>query len=378
VSAPFFNLWMVPIGLTLLFLTGVGPLIAWRKATPSNLRFQFTNPLIAFAVTMVACLAFGLHTRAVDADIGLTPPDPSSTGPLVLAVKRRPARVRHREQEVRPVICFALCAFVVTAIVQEFARGVAIRKRNTGQSGLSALIGMILRGKRRYGGYLVHVGIVFMFFGFAGSAYQKEETAKLAPGQSAKIGDYTVRFDKLAHEEDRQKEMVTGELTALVGGKVIDKLRPAKWFFHKHENEPTTEVAIRRAPAEDLYVTLGNYDLAEGTATLKLVVNPVVDWIWFGFMLIAIATGVVMLPETVMERWTARAAATAAAGGRAPGAVGLVLLLALGAGGALLLAPQPAAAQMAGGSTEAPNPSGPTRTGWCATSSASAAPAATT
>jgi cytochrome c-type biogenesis protein CcmF len=359
VSAPFFNLWMVPIGLTLLFLTGVGPLIAWRKATPSNLRFQFTNPLIAFAVTMVACLAFGLHTRAVDADIGLTPPDPSSTGPLVLAVNVVLRAFAIVSKKYGPVICFALCAFVVTAIVQEFARGVAIRKRNTGQSGLSALIGMILRGKRRYGGYLVHVGIVFMFFGFAGSAYQKEETAKLAPGQSAKIGDYTVRFDKLAHEEDRQKEMVTGELTALVGGKVIDKLRPAKWFFHKHENEPTTEVAIRRAPAEDLYVTLGNYDLAEGTATLKLVVNPVVDWIWFGFMLIAIATGVVMLPETVMERWTARAAATAAAGGRAPGAVGLVLLLALGAGGAVVLAPSAAAAQMQGGSAEAPNPVGP-------------------
>ena len=97
-----------------------------------------------------------------------------------------------------------------------------------------------------------------------------------------------MRFDKLAHEEDRQKEMVTGELTALVDGKEIDRPRPAKWFFHNHESEPTTEVAIKRAPAEDLYITLGNYDLAEGTATLKLVVNPVVDWIWFGFMLLAI------------------------------------------------------------------------------------------
>jgi cytochrome c-type biogenesis protein CcmF len=360
VSAPFFNLWMVPIGLTLLFLTGVGPLIAWRKATPSNLRFQFTNPLIAFVVTLIACFAFGLHTRPVDADIGLSPPgDAASTGPLVLAVNYLLRGFAIASKKYGPVICFALCGFVVTAITQEFARGVAIRRRNTGQSGMSALIGMILRGKRRYGGYLVHVGIVFMFLGFAGSAYQKEETAKLGPGQSAKIGDYTVRFDKLAHEEDRQKEMVTGELTALVGGKEIDKLRPAKWFFHKHENEPTTEVAIRRAPAEDLYVTLGNYDLSEGTATLKLVVNPVVDWIWFGFMLIAIATGIVMLPEAVMERWTAKAAATAAVAGRAPGAVGLALLLALGSGGAVMLAPSTAAAQMQAGSGEAPNPVGP-------------------
>ena len=124
-----------------------------------------------------------------------------------------------------------------------------------------------------------------------------------------------MRFDKLAHEEDRQKEMVTGELTALVGGKEYDRPRPAKWFFHNHENEPTTEVAIKRAPAEDLYITLGNYDLAEGTATLKLVVNPVVNWIWFGFMLLALATGIVLLPDSVLERLTAGAAvpATAAA-----------------------------------------------------------------
>jgi cytochrome c-type biogenesis protein CcmH/NrfF len=153
--------------------------------------------------------------------------------------------------------------------------------------------------------------------------------------------------------------MVTGELTALVGGKVIDHLRPAKWFFHKHENEPTTEVAIRRAPAEDLYVTLGNYDLAEGTATLKLVVNPVVDWIWFGFMLLALATGIVMLPDAVLERWTAKAAATAAAGARAAGTAGIALVLALGAGGAVMLAPRAAAAQMQGGTAEAPNPVGP-------------------
>ena len=167
-----------------------------------------------------------------------------------------------------------------------------------------------------------------------------------------------MRFDKLAHEEDRQKEMVTGELTALVGGKEYDRPRPAKWFFHNHESEPTTEVAIKRAPAEDLYITLGNYDLAEGTATLKLVVNPVVNWIWFGFMLLALATGIVLVPDSVLERMTAGAAVPAAAAARSAGAASIALWLALGAGGALLLAPQPAAAQMASASAEPPEPVG--------------------
>jgi cytochrome c-type biogenesis protein CcmF len=248
---------------------------------------------------------------------------------------------------------------VVASIAQEFWRGIAIRRRNTGQSVGSAFIGMVLRGKRRYGGYLVHIGIMLMFVGFAGSAYQKEKTAKLAPGQTVQLEGFTVRFDKLAHEEDRQKEMVTGELTAFAGGKEIDRPRPAKWFFHNHESEPTTEVAIKRGPAEDLYVTLGGYDLAEGTATLKIVINPVVDWIWFGFMLLAIATGIVLVPDSVLERLTVGATATAGAAARAgAGAAGIALMLAVGAGGTVLLSSPPAAAQMQGGREEAPEPNG--------------------
>jgi len=360
VSAPFFNLWMVPIGLTLLFLTGVGPLMAWRKATPSNLRFQFTVPLITMAVVVIACFAFGLHKRTVDADIGLTPPSGATAlAPLVLAMNYLLRGFALISKKYGPILCFGMCGFVLASIAQEFWRGIAIRKRNTGQGAASAFIGMVLRGKRRYGGYLVHLGIMLMFIGFAGSAYQKEKTAKMAPGDTVSFEGYTVRFDKLAHEEDRQKEMVTGELTALVNGKEIDRPRPAKWFFHNHENEPTTEVAIKRGPAEDLYITLGNYDLAEGTATLKLVRNPVVDWIWFGFMLLAIATGIVLVPDSVLERLTAGATATAGAAARsAAGAAGIALWLALGAGAVVMATSRPAAAQMAGGALEPPEPSG--------------------
>jgi cytochrome c-type biogenesis protein CcmF len=323
VGPPFFNKWMVPIGLVLLFLTGIGPLIAWRKATPSHLRYQFAWPTTAAVATLALCLWAGLG---------------ESWG---------------------SVICFSFCAFTGATIVQEFARGVAIRKKNTGQDALSALMGMVLRGKRRYGGYLVHVGIVLMFIGFAGTAYQKESEVRLAPGGEAHIGRYTVRFDRLAHEEDRQKEMVTGEVTALVDGKVIDHLRPARWFFHGHEGESTTEVGIRRSPAEDLYVTLGNWDLAEGIGTLKLVVNPLVDWVWFGFMLLAIGTGIALMPDAVLERLTARATAPAS---RSPGIASIALWLAVGLAAAVGVgAPRAAHAQemATGPAPEAPSPVGP-------------------
>src|SRR6185312_5691165 len=285
----------------------------------SHLRYQFFWPVLAASVTIAVALACGLGE--------------SPAG----------------------VICFGFCAFTTATITQEFARGVSVRKRNTGQDEVSSLMGMVIRGKRRYGGYIVHVGIVLMFIGFAGTAYKKEMDVKLVPGAEAKIGKYTVHFNRLAHEEDRQKEMVTGEVTAFKDGKMIDQMRPAKWFFHNHESEPTTEVAIRRGPTEDLYITLGNYDLAEGNVTLKLVVNPVVDWIWFGFMLLAIGTGIALLPDALLERLTAGVTVPA---GRAAGTAGMVLLLALGAGSGVLLQARPAAAQMEQASGEAPEPVG--------------------
>jgi cytochrome c-type biogenesis protein CcmF len=325
VGPPFFNKWMVPIGLVLLFLTGVGPGIAWRRATVSHLRYQFGFPLLALALTLGACFAAGLQSSWA------------------------------------AVVCFGFCAFTTATIVQEFWRGIAIRKKNTGSDALSALLGMVLRGKRRYGGYIVHVGIVLMFIGFAGTAYQKEAELRMEPGRDEVVGRYRVHFDRLAHEEDRQKEMITGEVTAFdKDGKVVDHLRPAKWFFHGHEAEPTTEVAIRRSPAEDLYITLGGYDLANGTAVIKVVINPVVDWIWFGFMLLAFGTGIALIPDSVLERLTARAAAPseARAGGMASLGlwIGVGLLAALVPGTAHAQQAQPQ--QMAEAAGEAPSPVG--------------------
>jgi cytochrome c-type biogenesis protein CcmF len=199
-----------------------------------------------------------------------------------------------------------------------------------------------------------------MFLGFAGTAYQKESEARLSAGQETTVGKYVIHFDRLAHEEDRQKEMVTGVVTASVNGKVIDHLRPAKWFFHGHEAEPTTEVAIRRAPAEDLYLTLGGYDLANGSAIIKIVINPVVDWIWFGFMLLALGTGIALMPDSVLERMTAKVGAGAGGDRRAPGAASLMLFIGMGLGLTTALVPRMAHAQeMVGGSNEAPNPVGP-------------------
>jgi cytochrome c-type biogenesis protein CcmF len=263
IGAPFFNRYMRPLGLSLLLLTGVGPLLAWRKTSQVNLVKQFLGPLIAGVVTVVALLVVGLGS------------------PWGLA-------------------CFGLCAFTFWTIVQEFYRGVALRRRQRPQSVLDALIGLVLRARRRYGGYIVHLGIVLMFLGFAGQGYKLEENMKMNPGQTGNIGDFTIRHDSLAVTSDEQKQMITGHVTVLRDGQEIAQLTPARWFFAKHEDQPTTEVAIRRAAGEDLYLVLAAYEVQSQNATYAVTVNPLVNWIWLGFGVLAFGTGLAMLPERAL------------------------------------------------------------------------------
>ncbi len=176
VAAPFFNKWMAPIGLILLFLTGVGPLLGWRKTAFINLRNQFMWPTTFGVVTAGALLALGLRNWA-------------------------------------SVSCFALSAFVFGTILQEFAWGANIRRKNTGTDFLTALIGLVGRNKRRYGGYIVHIGIVLMFIGFAGGAYKIDQQTALKLGDKITVGRYTIRNDGIKVNDDGQRQMTTAYLS---------------------------------------------------------------------------------------------------------------------------------------------------------------------
>ena len=262
VGPPFFNKWMLPIGLVLLLLTGVGPLLAWRKST--------------------------LHQPPRLSSCSRSRSASSSAGSLVaLGVRVWTSG-----------ICFALCAFVIGTIAQEFWRGARVRQGATGTDIFTALVGLVGRNKRRYGGYIVHVGIVLIFLGFAGEGFKQDEQVLLKPGQQVQVGDFTVRLDALKVTDDGQKQMITGHMTVFRDGKEIAKMYPAKWFFRKHEDEPTTEVAIRRSFAEDLYLVLPAFDLQAQSASMEIIVNPLVNWIWLGFGVLALGTGIALLPET--------------------------------------------------------------------------------
>src|SRR4029450_12198954 len=198
---PFFNKWMLPIGLLLLLLTGIAPLLAWRKTTFSNLLTQFTWPVAATIVTAAGVYALGIRVWASG-------------------------------------ICFAFCAFVFVTILQEFVRGAAVRKGATGSHIVTARIGLVGGSPRRYGGYIVHAGIVLMFLGFAGQGYKQEEQLLLKPGQQATVGGLPIRHDALSVTNDEQKQMITGHVSVWRGGTQIAEMLPARWFFAKHEANP--------------------------------------------------------------------------------------------------------------------------------------------
>ena len=281
VAAPFYNRWMAPIGIILLFLTGVGPLLAWRKATLVNLRQQFIWPVVSALVTGAVLAGLGLKFWASG-------------------------------------LCFSLCAFVTGTIVQEFWRGGLVRRKNTGTDFLTALIGLVARNRRRYGGYVVHLGIVLIFLGFAGNAYKKDTQVLLKLGEQTTLGKYTLRNDGVKISDDGQKQMATAYIGVFEKGAQVDTMYPARWFFRKHEQEPTTEVAIRRAFAEDLYIVFAfdRQTLGSQAATLQVVINPLVNWIWLGFGIMAFGTGIALLPERsysfALSKLGAEAAATTA------------------------------------------------------------------
>jgi cytochrome c-type biogenesis protein CcmF len=269
VGPPFFNTWMLPIGLVLLLLTGIGPLLAWRKSTISNIFQQVTWPLSAALVTGAGVAALGVRVWASG-------------------------------------ICFALCAFVTVTILQEFVRGAQVRKATTGTDLFTALVGLVGRSRRRYGGYIVHVGIVLMFLGFAGQGFKRDETMLLKVGQQGTVGHFTIRHDALTVTSDGQKQMITGQVGVSEDGKALGVMTPARWFYNKHESEPTTEVAIRRAAGEDLYIVLAGYDVQSQSATYAVTINPLVNWIWLGFGVLALGTGIALLPERAFAFATSR------------------------------------------------------------------------
>jgi cytochrome c-type biogenesis protein CcmF len=338
VGPGFYNKWMVPLGLILMTLTGIGPLLAWRKSTGSDLTRVLRTPVIAAVSMLVLHVAIGSHFGYPAFVEGEDIYD-TMTGRVLAAI-----------YGASPVMATTICTFVVAGHFQEFWRGTRVRMRNAGENALLALYELVTRAKRRHGGYIVHLGLVAMYFGFTGSAYDKDKESALRPGESFEVGGVSVRYDGSRMELDPAKRMVFADMSILEGGKLVARIAPAKFIYDKPPGTATTEVAIRSTLKHDVYAIMNSINPETKVGTFRVIVRPFVAWIWIGGLFLMFGTAVSMSPsvrevlgEARQRSPRASAAATAMT----------ALLLAL-LGGAVvfaLLSPALASAQNDGASS---------------------------
>ncbi len=280
VGPPFFNQVNIPIGLALLGLTGIGPLIAWRKASPRNLRRQFAVPVMAGAMMAAALVAI-------------------------------------RYSDFYAAVALSLGTFVVATITQEFARGVGARHRLHGENHVMALVRLIGRNRRRYGGYIVHIGIVIYMVAFSGLAFKSDMEASLKPGESTSMRSpfgYTYQLTHIGVSQYDQlnRFVTTASVEVSRDGRRLGVLSSEKRQYFDSMKRPTfnpsTEAAIMSGLREDLYVVFaGSVDGTE-EAVYRFTVNPLVWWVWFGGVVLVIGGVVTMWPGVGPTRASVRRA----------------------------------------------------------------------
>ena len=259
VGMPFFNQVNVPLFLGLIFLMGVGPLIAWRRASLENLRRNFLWPV-----------AVGIGAAAVFRLLGV--------------------------RSTVAVLALALTVFVAVTIAVDLVRATRARLR-TGERFPRALGGLLLRHNRRYGGFAVHLGILIVAIGVTGSqAWSVQTETTLRRGEHTDLAGYRVRFDGLAGSEESNHFKVTGTFTVGDGRARGTVLHPAKKFYPQ-EQSPIAYVDYRLGLREDVYLVLGDFARDGSQATVRLQVNRLVSWIWIGGVVLTLGTALSLVPE---------------------------------------------------------------------------------
>jgi cytochrome c-type biogenesis protein CcmF len=337
VGPGFYNKWMIPLGLILMSLTGVGPLLAWRKSTGAQLYKVLLVPGAATIVMMVLHLTVGTAMGYPALVTGDSIYD-TATGKVLAAI-----------YGMSPLFATMVCTFVLVGHMQEMWRGTSVRMKNAKESAPVAFYELISRTKRRYGGYIVHLGLVSMYFGFTGAAYDVDKESALRPGESLSVRGFEVRFDGTRMELDPSKRMIFTDMTVLKDGKVIDRITPAKFIYDKPQGTATTEVAIRTTAGEDIYAIMSSVSPETKVGVFRVIVRPFVAWIWIGGLIMILGTAVSMAPSVREVLGEARAPRRSAFGVPAAATTAIFLLVALAA--LWLATPAFAAAQNDGSSS---------------------------
>jgi len=261
VGAPYFNWVTAPLFLVLVFLMGVGPMIAWRRASLDNLKRNFLWPAVAS---------------------------------LLIAVVLAVGWVR----DFLPLLGFTLCAFVTATIVFDTARAVRARRRIAGEGVFSALVTLARRNQRRYGGLVVHLGVVLIIMGIAGSmSYSVEREATLGQGETLTVGPYKIQFQGLRASQQPTHYRVEGTFRVHNNGNDLGLLAPALKFFPGQQS-PIGRAVYRSSFTQDLYLILSGFsEIEKNRATLRLLVRPLLAWMWLGGFVIVLGTLIAIWPN---------------------------------------------------------------------------------
>jgi cytochrome c-type biogenesis protein CcmF len=329
VGPPYYNAWVQPIGLTIFVLMGIGTLFGWKKTSDDALRRAFRFPTAVFVGAIAAQFAFG---KAV----GFPPvvwAEPVYTGVMGQWLRAFNAFT--------PVLGFSLAAFNAAVIAQEFFLLFRARQRSGAIKDTPAVLwyaGLVPGflhtlftlpppSRRRYGGYVVHLGIVMAFIGFTGRAWTVDREASLSKGQSFHIGEYDLVYTGPRMEVDVNKRMIFADLHVTKNGVDAGTLHPAKFIYMKSPEAPVTIVSMLRSMREDLYLIVGTVNPESKVATFQVHVNPLVSWIWFGCIVLICGSFVCMWPQLQPDESRAWAFARGFAGVTTSITLGLALAL---------------------------------------------------
>ena len=261
VARPFYDQVNGPLMLALVFLMGVGPLIPWRKAGVASLRKSLLPPAVAGLATVAILLAFGLHKEYA-------------------------------------LLAFGLSAFVTTGILMEWYRGTRSRHRSSGENYIESFLHLVWANRPRYGGYIVHLAVVMVTLGIVGTSFfSTQKDVVLSPGESVTIEDYElVYLGSIETPKSNRTEFIS-TVQVFRDGELLETIRPKRAFYPSF-NMAATSAAIRSTPVEDLYI-VPSENLPDGSVGFRILVNPLIWWMWVAGPVMLLGTVIALWPQTV-------------------------------------------------------------------------------
>ncbi len=265
VGAPFYNRVALPIGLFLLFLTGIGPVLAWRSTSLKSIRRNFILPTIVGLVTAVVLMLCGMYPW-------------------------------QDQGTFYSLVAFSLAAMVTTAIASEFLRGARVIQRHTGKNIVASILQLTHRNTRRYGGYIVHLGVVIIIIGIAGAAFNQSKEQEMGYHDTMTLGPYRLVCQSYTQDSNANYDSEYALLDVYKGKHFIGRMAPERRFYHASE-QTSTMVANHSTLQRDLYVVYEGRSQETDKPIIKVFINPLVAWIWIGVLVIVFGTFVALVPN---------------------------------------------------------------------------------